>query len=397
MLAIRKTRAAQELELGRAPSNAEVARPLLLDAMRDPELRVRRAASQSLSRLLGQDVTSLVGLEDAHRRREVRKLATVPSAPVSARVASAPRRVVLSSQIAAKLVIAESARAQRSEAVVPVGAYAPRSMHDAAVGAHAPRATQEAVVVGASVPSAMHNASVGAHAPRATREVVAVGVNAPPAMQEVVAVAHTPRAMQGVVAVGACAPRATQVGAAPGAHASRAMQDVVGSALAPRATQDFVAVGSHAMHQSAADAPVPRDAGVPFVTPAVRESPVRLTTPVSRVQELVTTNAPAVAPVVDEPMLPSPVSAELTSAVLRELRAAIRGRPLHELSSGIGASLDETMRALRMHGHLSALGEARARAAYAVRGAARRALEGAGLYRAFDAVRRRRRGAQDHA
>lgn len=349
-------RALAALVLG--ASNAEVARPLLLDAMRDPELRVRRAASQSLSRLLGQDVTSLVGLEDAHRRREVRKLATVPSAPVSARVASAPRRVVLSSQIAAKLVIAESARAQRSEAVVPVGAYAPRSMHDAAVGAHAPRATQEAVVVGASVPSAMHNASVGAHAPRATREVVAVGVNAPramhdvavgvnapPAMQEVVAVAHTPRAMQGVVAVGACAPRATQVGAAPGAHASRAMQDVVGSALAPRATQDFVAVGSHAMHQSAADAPVPRDAGVPFVTPAVRESPVRLTTPVSRVQELVTTNAPAVAPVVDEPMLPSPVSAELTSAVLRELRAAIRGRPLHELSSGIGASLDETMRA----------------------------------------------------
>lgn len=59
--------------------------------------------------------------------------------------------------------------------------------------------------------------------------------------------------------------------------------------------------------------------------------------------------------------------------------------------------IDETMRALRMHGHLSALGEARARAAYAVRGAARRALEGAGLYRAFDAVRRRRRGAQDHA
>ncbi len=59
--------------------------------------------------------------------------------------------------------------------------------------------------------------------------------------------------------------------------------------------------------------------------------------------------------------------------------------------------IDETMRALRMHGHLSALGEARVRAVYAVRGAARRALEGAGLYRAFDAVRRRRRGVQDHA
>jgi glycosyltransferase involved in cell wall biosynthesis len=62
-----------------------------------------------------------------------------------------------------------------------------------------------------------------------------------------------------------------------------------------------------------------------------------------------------------------------------------------------GLVIDETMRALRMHGHISALGEARIRATYAMRGAARRALEGAGLYGAFDAVRRRRRGAQDHA
>lgn len=59
--------------------------------------------------------------------------------------------------------------------------------------------------------------------------------------------------------------------------------------------------------------------------------------------------------------------------------------------------IDETMRALRLHGHISALGEAQARAAYALRGAARRALEGAGLYRAFDAARRRRRGDQGHA
>lgn len=71
-------------------SNAEVARPLLMEAMRDVDLRVRRAASQSLSRLLGKDVTSLVSLDDAHRRREVRRLANVPSKPVSAKVASAP-------------------------------------------------------------------------------------------------------------------------------------------------------------------------------------------------------------------------------------------------------------------------------------------------------------------
>ncbi|MFT3713796.1 MAG: HEAT repeat domain-containing protein [Archangium sp.] len=82
-------RALAALVLG--ASNAEVARPMLLDAMRDSDLRVRRAASQSLSRLLGQDVTSLVGLEDAHRRREVRKLANVPAAPVATKL-PLPRR-----------------------------------------------------------------------------------------------------------------------------------------------------------------------------------------------------------------------------------------------------------------------------------------------------------------
>ncbi len=69
-------RALAALVLG--ASNAEVARPLLLDAMKDGDVRVRRAASQSLSRLLGQDVTSLVALDDAHRRREVRRLNGVP-------------------------------------------------------------------------------------------------------------------------------------------------------------------------------------------------------------------------------------------------------------------------------------------------------------------------------
>ena len=74
-------RALAALVLG--ASNAETARPLLTEAMRDADVRVRRAASQSLSRLLGQDVTSLVALDDASRRREVRRLASVPVRPVS--------------------------------------------------------------------------------------------------------------------------------------------------------------------------------------------------------------------------------------------------------------------------------------------------------------------------
>lgn len=75
-------RALAALVLG--ASNAETARPLLMEAMRDLDARVRRAASQSLSRLLGQDVTALVSLDDASRRREVRRLATVPAKPVTA-------------------------------------------------------------------------------------------------------------------------------------------------------------------------------------------------------------------------------------------------------------------------------------------------------------------------
>lgn len=55
-----------------------------------------------------------------------------------------------------------------------------------------------------------------------------------------------------------------------------------------------------------------------------------------------------------------------------------------------GAAVRETIRALKMHGYLKPLSEARMRAAYFTRGMMRRALEGAGLYRAFVALRHRR-------
>lgn len=53
---------------------------------------------------------------------------------------------------------------------------------------------------------------------------------------------------------------------------------------------------------------------------------------------------------------------------------------------------DETIRALRMHGHLGRAGEWRMRAAYVARAAVRRGLERAGLYSFFDSWRRRRSG-----
>jgi hypothetical protein len=58
------------------------ARELLLEALRDPERKVRKAASQSLSRLLGEDVSAVVELDDAQRRREVRRLSQLPVRPV---------------------------------------------------------------------------------------------------------------------------------------------------------------------------------------------------------------------------------------------------------------------------------------------------------------------------
>ncbi len=78
-----EVRALATLVLG--ASQADAARPLLLEAMRDPDIKVRRSASQALSNLLGQDVTKVVELNEAHRRREVRRLSSVQPVPVADR------------------------------------------------------------------------------------------------------------------------------------------------------------------------------------------------------------------------------------------------------------------------------------------------------------------------
>jgi HEAT repeat protein len=58
------------------------AKAQLLDFMSDADVRVRRAASQSLGRLLGRDVSGLIEMEDAQRRRELRRLMATPAQPV---------------------------------------------------------------------------------------------------------------------------------------------------------------------------------------------------------------------------------------------------------------------------------------------------------------------------
>jgi len=59
-------------------SNGERARVLLLEALTDRNPKVREAAAQSLSRILGKDVSPVVELDDPQRRREVRRLAALP-------------------------------------------------------------------------------------------------------------------------------------------------------------------------------------------------------------------------------------------------------------------------------------------------------------------------------
>ena len=71
--------------LAAGAAGGDQARSRLLGALEDPDLGVRRAASRSLSGLLGMDVGHVATLSDEERRREVRRLATVPPVPLSHR------------------------------------------------------------------------------------------------------------------------------------------------------------------------------------------------------------------------------------------------------------------------------------------------------------------------
>jgi len=64
-------------------SNGERARSLLLEGLSDSDPKVREAAAQSLSRILGKDVSPVVGLDDPQRRREVRRLAALRIDPAA--------------------------------------------------------------------------------------------------------------------------------------------------------------------------------------------------------------------------------------------------------------------------------------------------------------------------
>lgn len=98
-------------------AGGEQARALLLQALRDGELKVRQAAAESLSRILGQDVSGVVRLEDAQRRREIRRLASLEVRPPAPRASPGPSAL----RPAAALAHAP-ARPARATAVVTTAA-----------------------------------------------------------------------------------------------------------------------------------------------------------------------------------------------------------------------------------------------------------------------------------
>lgn len=91
-----KVRALGALALGAA--GGAQARAALTGLLQDPDTAVRQAASRSLSRILGTDVSSVVALDDAQRRREIRRLAQLPANPVTA-VAPPPLPVVVAAPV----------------------------------------------------------------------------------------------------------------------------------------------------------------------------------------------------------------------------------------------------------------------------------------------------------
>lgn len=290
-------------------SGMESARPWLMQAMRDPEVRVRRSASQALSRQLGQDVSQLVDLDEAQRRREVRRLAQVPSNPVKAKVvaalpkvqarpsALAPHRTPLEASAPVGVVahvaqpthaahIEVSPVAERSGVAAPVA----QPTHVGAALEVAPVATR----VGAAAPVAQHTqvgASVAAH----------LDASAPLARTDVSALAHA-----------GAAPVPAHVGVASHGDLSAAVSAGVG--VAQRAPAHAVVEQQVVLSHRA--------------TPAVHhESALHTGAAPSRVAVAVLEHAPA-------------VDASLMKGVLVELRAAIRGQPADVLATSLNTSLE---------------------------------------------------------
>ncbi|TSC27673.1 HEAT repeat domain-containing protein [Corallococcus sp. Z5C101001] len=416
-----EVRALAALALG--AGRGENARTLLLEALDDDEARVRKAAAQSVSRILGQDVSAVVALDDAHRRREIRRLATLPVKPVRATLDVKPAVAQAQQPVAVNGAQAVAVQAQQPVAVNGAHAVATQAQQPvAANGAHAVAAQAQqffvangaqAVAVQAQQPVAANGAQAvmaqaqqfvaanGAQAVavQAQQPVAANGAQAvmAQAQQSVAAngaqslvaqaqqfvaangvqaqqpvatngmqawAAHAPRpvAANGVQAVAAQAPRPAPPMTAHAAPIPRADDAASSSqwAVVPVASPAHVvatvgvARSAPAVMNGAAPARVANGGPVSFgsgpavppvasVPPAAPAQPAVRRTPVQAALVAMGAPPPARAPVaapVTPPVPPrrgpSPVES-LCGAMLQEVRVAVRGRSLAELTAGLSA------------------------------------------------------------
>jgi hypothetical protein len=261
-------------------SGVESARTWLMQAMRDPEVRVRKSASQALSRLLGQDVSQLVNLDEAQRRREVRRLSQVPSNPVKAKLVAALPVAGASVDLGRQHHASSLARSMVAGPGEATGVAFARTVLASAGDTRAALSPRE------PEPQVIEVAHVG--------ETV---------------VARSPREDRGGRLVDA-------------------------AEAASRFTSEHAEPGS-ADHLGAPAPHTLRDEG-----PSVAHAPVRLTEPRSTASGALShlTTGSRVA-VVEVEVAPA-VDATLLDGVLTELRAAIRGQSVDALATSLHATVD---------------------------------------------------------
>jgi hypothetical protein len=290
-----EARALAALALG--AGSGENARTLLLGALADREPRVRKAAAQSLSRILGHDVSAVVELDDTHRRREIRRLATLPIKPVRARLEQ-PRPVAVAPVLAVARV---PVQVMAAAVGAPVQVVAAASNAAPVKALNGQGASAQPVYAVAAVGHAQAGSGASAQNLRAAPPPAA-----PPAQQ---LRSGSPPPAQVSVAAPAQNPRPASPPAAPAARANPPAPQAPASRLSP-VQAALVAMGA-----------VPGQAAAAPRAPAPTEPPARPTA--------------------------SPVEA-LCSQMLAEVRAAVRGRSLVELAVGLSAPAELAQEALTL-------------------------------------------------
>nr|WP_216622755.1 HEAT repeat domain-containing protein [Corallococcus exercitus] len=366
-----EVRALAALALG--AGRGENARTLLLSALDDGEARVRKAAAQSLSRILGHDVSAVVALDDAHRRREIRRLATLPVKPVRATLDVKPVEPVRAAPVEVVQAVGQGAQLSavngaQSVAVATAQPVAPSAQFVAVQGAQPVMQSAQSVAVQGAQPvqqSAVNGVQpVFAQAPQvAAHDVQPRQVNAPVAAQPPIPSipAHAvPMSLAAEAAntsqwTAAPALAVATVGVARSAPAVMHGAAPVPARVANGGPVSFASGPSVPPSRPVASVPpstpVQRSAPVPPAAPAqpaARRTPVQAAlVAMGAPPPAARASAPSSQPPVPPKRGPSPVEA-LCGAMLQEVRVAVRGRSLAELTSGLSAPAELAQEAVAL-------------------------------------------------